>query len=136
MTDIGTNTCPRILSDEAFVTFPGKPALTVPVARTNKEWVQGLMGRTDVGQGMLFSYPEPHRASMWMKNTLVPLDMVFIDRNSRVTHVERSAAPHSLQGRSGGDHTCFVLETPAGWAAEHVNTGDYVTLESTSARRN
>jgi uncharacterized membrane protein (UPF0127 family) len=63
--------------------------LQVELARTRAERQQGLMGRRTLGAkaGMVFLYPEPHRGSFWMKDTLIPLDIAFYDGRGRILRV-------------------------------------------------
>ncbi|MBV1864779.1 MAG: DUF192 domain-containing protein [Rhodobacteraceae bacterium] len=76
----------------------------------------GLMFRTQMPRfsGMLFIYPEPSKVSFWMKNTLIPLDMVFLDQTGLVTKVHENATPHSLEAIPGGKDILAVLEVNAG----------------------
>jgi hypothetical protein len=63
--------------------------LQVEIARTRAQREQGLMGRRSLGAkaGMVFLYPEPHRGSFWMKDTLVPLDIAFYDGRGRILRI-------------------------------------------------
>ena len=63
--------------------------LQVEIARTRAQREQGLMGRRSLGAkaGMVFLYPEPHRGSFWMKDTLIPLDIAFYDGRGRILRV-------------------------------------------------
>jgi uncharacterized membrane protein (UPF0127 family) len=67
--------------------------------------------------GMLFVYEEPRRASFWMKNTLIPLDMIFADARGVVTRVHANAVPGDLTPVDGGDGVQFTLEINGGLAA-------------------
>ena len=67
-----------------------KPVLLqVEIARTGAQREQGLMGRRALGAkaGMVFLYAQPHQASFWMKNTLIPLDIAFYDRRGRILRI-------------------------------------------------
>lgn len=68
--------------------------------------------------GMLFVYENPRRVSFWMKNTLIPLDMVFADATGTVTRVHAGAVPGDLTAIDGGEGVQFVLEINAGLAAK------------------
>ena len=101
------------------------------VARTDAEVERGLMfrGKLGDGEGMLFVFREEGEHVFWMKNTLHPLDMIFVDGARTVTGVVASAAPGSLEPRFGG-RSRWVLEVRGGWAAERgVQAGDRVTIE-------
>lgn len=82
-----------------IVTHDGKRhRFDVEVARTAMEQTIGLMFRKSVAadSGMLFVWPEPQESEMWMKNTLVPLDMVFIEADGTIRHIAEDTVPHSL----------------------------------------
>ena len=90
------------------------------------------MHRTSLADdaGMLFVFPETDEHSFWMKNTLIPLDMIFIDEDRVVVGVVAGAEPLTLEPRSAGVSR-FVLEVNGGWAARHgVAVGDRVTFEN------
>jgi uncharacterized membrane protein (UPF0127 family) len=109
----------------------GSHAVAVEVARTEAQRARGLMFRTSLadGAGMLFVFDESGEHPFWMKNTLIPLDMIFIDDFGRVTGVVSRATPGSLEPRSGGPCR-YVLEVLAGWAeAKGVAAGDQVRFE-------
>jgi hypothetical protein len=81
----------------------------------------------EAARGMLFDFHTPQPVAFWMKNTLIPLDMLFIDADGRVISIARNAVPLSeAQIPSGGD-IVEVLELRGGRAAEiGVETGDLV----------
>ena len=91
----------------------------VEVARTPAQQAQGLMYRRSMAatSGMLFVYDRDWPVSMWMKNTLIPLDMVFIARDGRIIHVFERAVPMSLESISAGQPVAGVLELNGGTAA-------------------
>jgi hypothetical protein len=91
----------------------------VEVADDAAERNRGLMFREHLptSAGMLFIYERPQRASFWMKNTLIPLDMVFADAAGRVTRVHEGAVPGDLTVIDGGEGVQFVLEINARLAA-------------------
>ncbi|MEX0339471.1 MAG: DUF192 domain-containing protein [Arenibacterium sp.] len=98
----------------------GETRFDIELADTPEERSQGLMFvpamRADAG--MLFVYERPQRAVFWMKNTLIPLDMVFTDRSGVVQHVHHNAIPGDLTGIDGGNDIFAVLEINAGLAEE------------------
>jgi len=77
---------------------------------------RGLMFVAELPQdwGMLFRYPAPRRISMYMKNTLIPLDMLFFDRNGKVVHVAAHTTPGSLKSVGPRGPAIAVLEINAG----------------------
>ena len=90
--------------------------MTVELAVTPEQLSQGLMFRKNLpaDTGMLFDFGRPRQVSMWMKNTLIPLDMLFMDRGGRVIHVEEYTIPGNLQALGPNDPVLGVLEVPAG----------------------
>ena len=77
--------------------------------------------------GMLFIHPSERMISMWMKNTLIPLDMVFMDRSGVVTHIAENTVPGSLDTISSMQPALAVLELNGGLAARlGIRPGDFV----------
>lgn len=108
-------------------------SVTVEVARTPEELARGLMYRNALADnaGMLFVFPETDEHTFWMKNTLIPLDMIFIGEDGRVVGVVESAAPGTTTMRSVGAPSRYVLEVNGGWArAKGVRRGDPVRFEN------
>ena len=106
--------------------------VTVEVARTDDELQRGLMFREKLapGTGMLFVFGDSSDHSFWMKNTLIPLDMIFIAEGGTVAGIVERAEPLSLVERSVGRPSRWVLEVPGGFAAEHgIRAGDRVRIE-------
>jgi uncharacterized membrane protein (UPF0127 family) len=92
---------------------------------------RGLMYRSSMPEdhGMLFVFPDEIVRSFWMKNTLIPLDMLFITGDGRIVGVEADAVPLTTTPRSVGKPSRYVIETNGGWAARHgVRAGDQVEL--------
>jgi len=95
----------------------GTMRFTVEVARSAEEQRVGLMNRPSmpISSGMLFVYETPRRLSFWMRNTLIPLDMLFIDAKGVVQHIHHNAIPHDETPISGGGDTQLaVLEINGG----------------------
>ncbi len=88
----------------------------VEVAATAEQRRQGLMYRTQLGadQGMLFVYPQPKVVTMWMKNTYLSLDMLFINSQGVITHSVEHTTPLSEARISSRGAVKAVLELPAG----------------------
>jgi hypothetical protein len=89
------------------------------VARTGQEQERGLMFRTSLrmDHGMLFVFQASEQIRMWMKNTYVPLDMIFISGKGKVLGVHQYAVPLSERVISSGEPALAVLELNAGTAA-------------------
>lgn len=85
---------------------------------TPEERQRGLMFRRAMpsAHGMLFRFDEERQVSMWMKNTFIPLDMIFIGEDQRVARVHKGAVPESLATISSGGPVRYVLEINAGEA--------------------
>ncbi|GIL38358.1 DUF192 domain-containing protein [Roseiterribacter gracilis] len=99
----------------------------VQLALTPAQQTQGLMYRTDLkpDAGMLFVNRDARPMSMWMKNTLIPLDMVFFDTDGRIVNIEANAVPETLTSRSSKGAVKGVLELPGGTAAKlGIRAGD------------
>ncbi|MCG7518183.1 DUF192 domain-containing protein [Ruegeria sp. Ofav3-42] len=93
----------------------------IEVAVTPQERSRGLMFRENLPNrsGMLFVFDPPQRVVFWMKNTLIPLDIIFLDRSGTVTRVHQGAIPGDLTPIEGGDSVFAVLEINAGLAARY-----------------
>jgi uncharacterized membrane protein (UPF0127 family) len=105
----------------------------VELARSEPERQRGLMYRDalDSGRGMLFLFDRPDRLKFWMKNTRIPLDMIFIDEHRRIVYVEENAEPLTLRPRGPDVDTLYVLEVPGGWTrANGVGPGFEVRFEN------
>ena len=96
----------------------GKARFTVEIADDAEEQRVGLMNRPSmpVGSGMLFVYDTPRSLSFWMRNTLIPLDMLFIDAAGVVQHIHHKAIPLDETSIFGGDNLTSVLEINGGLA--------------------
>ena len=88
----------------------------VELATTYSERQQGLMFREDLefNEGMIFVYDHPKPVSFWMKNTSIPLDIIFADKSGTVTKIFRNAVPFSTVSIFGGEQVKYVLEINAG----------------------
>ncbi|KPQ06815.1 MAG: hypothetical protein HLUCCA12_09415 [Rhodobacteraceae bacterium HLUCCA12] len=98
----------------------GQTRFTVEIADTSATRARGLMHRESMPRfsGMLFIYDAPERAVFWMENTLIPLDMLFIDETGRVNHIHHEAQPMDRTAIDGGDDVLMVLEINGGLAAQ------------------
>ena len=107
----------------------GNHPLKVEVAADEPQRMQGLMFRKSLGaqDGMLFVFDEPAYHSMWMKNTLIPLSVAFIDRNGVILNI-LDMEPQTLDSHMAAGPAVYALETNKGWfAAKKVKPGDKVT---------
>ncbi len=102
------------------ITHKGVQHFRVEIAETEATREQGLMFRKHLApdQGMLFDFKIPQPVSFWMKNTLIPLDMLFIDSGGRVISIAHEATPLSETPIPSGGEVLGVLEIAGGRAAE------------------
>ncbi len=107
----------------------GSADFKIEIADDDAERAQGLMFRTSMARfsGMLFIYPEPVRARFWMKNTLIPLDMLFVDVQGVVKKIHHRAEPESQKTIIGGVGVFAVLELNGG-VAEMLGMGEGTEL--------
>jgi len=102
---------------------------SVEIADTPEKQTRGLMYRDaiDPDKGMLFEYDDQDVLSIWMKNTSVPLDIIFIRKNGKILKIEHSATPYSLRSISSEATVSGVLELAGGRALElGIMPGDQV----------
>lgn len=106
----------------------GVHRFTVEIARTPEQQQHGMMFRTSMApdRGMLFPYDEPREVGFWMKNTLIPLDIIFIRSDGTIARIS-TAVPRSEALVPSGEPVIAVLEIPGGRAAElGIREGDTV----------
>ena len=104
-------------------------AFMVEVARSREEQARGLMFRTELGpnEGMIFLRNPPDIASFWMKNTPLPLDIIFIGPDRRISNIAAMAEPYSLESVYSVGPVLGVLELRGGRAQElGIEPGDLV----------
>lgn len=115
----------------------GSHQFAVELAVTPDQRAQGLMFRRNLGgeEGMLFLYPTDRVATMWMKNTLIPLDMLFIAADGRVVRVAERTVPQSTETISSEKPVRAVLELNGGTAARlGIAVGAVVRLPASAAQ--
>lgn len=102
------------------VTGRGRARFQVEIAATQAEQARGLMFRKSLApdRGMLFTYKRPQPASYWMKNTLIPLDIIYIQPDGRILSIVRNARPHDETPLPSGGLVLGVLEIAGGRAAQ------------------
>jgi uncharacterized protein len=106
-----------------------KHRFTVEVASTPEQQQMGLMHRSALApdRGMIFPFDAPRQASFWMKNTLIPLDMIFVRADGSIANVEANTVPLSLQPVYSEGPVAAVLEIAGGRSAElGIKAGDKV----------
>ena len=102
---------------------------TVEVARSGAEQEIGLMNRHSLApdHGMIFLYETPRAVAFWMKDTMIPLDLIFLGPGGRILRIEDNALPHSLEPLPSGGEVEAVLELNGGRAASlGIRDGDQV----------
>jgi uncharacterized membrane protein (UPF0127 family) len=99
-----------------IVTAQGRFEFDVEIADESFEQQRGLMFRTDLPtrRGMLFAFGKTRLVTMWMKNTPLPLDMVFLNADGTVAHIAERTTPFSEEIVSSGGEVAFALELNAG----------------------
>ena len=106
----------------------GKHPFTVEVANTAEQQAMGLMFRRSLGpnKGMIFPFDPPQFVSFWMKNTLIPLDMIFIRADGKIARIA-TAKPLDETPVLSGDTVVAVLEIRGGRSAQlGIRAGDKV----------
>jgi uncharacterized membrane protein (UPF0127 family) len=124
---------------ESLVIHTGSSAykVEVEVVATPETRAQGLMFREALAPnaGMLFIYPGEQPVSFWMKNTLIPLDMLFLKADGSIVHIAHSAVPHDETPIDSGAAVKAVLEVKGGTAqALGIKEGDRVEYQDHPAQ--
>ncbi len=122
-------TAESALEPLTIVTTSGTHRFQVEVMRTDEERARGLMFRRfmPADRGMLFDFKREEQVAMWMKNTYIPLDMLFIDRSGKIVNIARDAEPLSERIIPSGAPAYAVLELNGGVARKlDMKVGDMV----------
>jgi uncharacterized protein len=123
---------PAVAADEQtleIVTRSGVHSFTVELAATDEARSKGLMYRRELpeGRGMLFDFKQDQNAAMWMKNTYIPLDMIFIRADGRIQRIAENTRPESEKIITAGAPVRAVLEVIGGTARKlGIRAGDRV----------
>ncbi|HEX9244375.1 MAG TPA: DUF192 domain-containing protein [Anaeromyxobacter sp.] len=129
-----TSDAPRPPARVVIETRAGaRQVVAVEVVRNDADRARGLMDRRELApdSGMLFLFEETAEHPFWMKNTLIPLDMIFLAEDGRILGIVARAVPGDLTPRSAGGPSRFVLEVAGGWSEAHgVAAGDRVRFEN------
>jgi uncharacterized membrane protein (UPF0127 family) len=106
--------------------------VNVEIADSEGKRETGLMYRDHLPEdsGMIFVFRSPTRLNFWMKNTEIPLDMIFADANGKVVGIVRNAEPYTENPRGVDANSEYVLEVNGGFAARHhIAPGDRLVFE-------
>jgi uncharacterized membrane protein (UPF0127 family) len=116
---------------DPLLTYPlkiGGHSLRAEIANTEDTRLRGLMFRKSLpeNRGMVFVYPEEGHQAMWMKNTLIPLSVAFIDRDGKIQNIA-DMEPHSERSHASAGNAKYALEVNRGWFAKRgIRSGDRV----------
>lgn len=119
-------------------TASGPVTFQAEIADSPAERARGLMNRTELadGHGMLFIFPRAAQQSFWMKNTFIPLDMIFIRPDRTILGIVENAEPETLDARQVPGLSQYVLEINGGQAAElGIASGQRVEFMAPGAER-
>ncbi len=103
---------------------------TVELAETSEQQARGMMFRTELAPdaGMLFPFVSERMASFWMKNTVIPLDIIFIRSDGSIESIAANTTPYSLDPVRSAEPVAAVLELAGGRAAEMgIGPGDKIS---------
>ena len=110
-------------------------SIDLEFAETAKERAQGLMYRTELGenQGMLFIFPAEEIQSFWMHNTVLPLDMIFVNSNLEIVTIRKNTKPYDDSSYPSTKPAQYVIEVNAGYTDKfNINVGDKVVFRRTN----
>jgi uncharacterized membrane protein (UPF0127 family) len=119
----------RAYADQKVTLAAKGHEISASVAATFAQRKQGLMNRKSLGEneGMLFVFPREERHAMWMKNTLIPLGVAFIDTKGVIINIAEMV-PLSLDQHAAQKPAKYALEMNAGWFQSHgIQAGDTVS---------
>jgi uncharacterized protein len=108
-------------------------SFTVENAKTSVQQAQGLMFRTSLADnaGMIFPFSDVRAASFWMKNTVIPLDIIFIRANGTIESIAENTIPYSTDPVSSGEPVAAVLELRGGLTGElGIAQGDIISWKA------
>jgi uncharacterized membrane protein (UPF0127 family) len=129
----GGTAAPASPASVAIDTGSRKVTFRVEVAVTPEEHARGLMYRSRLATdaGMIFVFDESSVQRFWMKNTLIPLDMIFIGKNRKIVGIVEDAAPETETERMVGAPSQYVLEIGGGLSAQlGIHAGEAVDFQN------
>lgn len=96
-------------------------SINVEIADEDAKITQGMMYRTkmDENQGMIFIFPDEDLRNFWMKNTILPLDIIFVDKNWNVVSIQKYAIPYNETGLPSEGPAMYVVEVSSGFSDRH-----------------
>ena len=107
-------------------------SIDIEIADTELARQQGLMFRTSMedNQGMLFIFEEEEMQSFWMKNTILPLDIMYVNRNKEIVKIHKNTMPFQEEpGYESGRPAMYVVEVKAGYTDVHgIKEGDRISF--------
>jgi hypothetical protein len=118
------------VSELTVQTAGGPQKFSIELALSDAQMEQGLMFRRSMpaNAGMLFDFKRPTNVTMWMKNTLIPLDMLFLDNGGRIIDIHERAVPYSTDIIAGKAPARYVVELNGGTLARlGIKPGDQAT---------
>lgn len=104
----------------------GDRTITAETATTPKQRQKGLMGRKELSEthGMLLDFNTSEKQSIWMKNTDIPLDIIFLKQDGTITDIKQGT-PHSTEHVESSEPCTYVLEVNQGFCESHgIEPGD------------
>ena len=104
---------------------------TIDIASSHLEKAMGLMYVENIPEnyGLLFVYKKPQEVGIWMKNTLISLDILWIDKSNRIVHIETNTLPNSTQIMRPKKKVNYVLEVISGTVKKYnIKVGDIIKL--------
>jgi uncharacterized membrane protein (UPF0127 family) len=130
----GANVNGQWASPRGEVVFPDQTRVAVEIVATEEERARGLMFREHLAPnaGMIFLFEEPGTYPFWMKNTLIPLDMIWLDQDVRIVWIAHSVPPCKADPCPSYGHegqASYVVEVVSGFAKQHrLKVGDQLVL--------
>jgi uncharacterized membrane protein (UPF0127 family) len=124
------------IADQTDIVFPQvqvkikQQVYSLEYANTFELRAQGLMHRENMCEscGMLFNFQQTRRAGMWMKNTLIALDVAFIRADGKITDI-KAMQPHDLNTTASSERVLYAWEMNQGWFAQNgIQVGDTVVI--------
>ncbi len=105
--------------------------IDIEIADNEQEKMQGLMYRKYMPDtcGMLFIFDKEEPQSFWMKNTIIPLDIIFVDKNGKIVSIQKNTTPYSEKSIPSYKPAMFVVEVNAGFCDRYdIKQGDYISF--------